>query len=123
MPATALLVIAGLIMPKPTPNNAYATISKTIGVFSLRPVRINVLNRNPAPAASNEGRDPRLPSILPESGAQIIIVMANGKVKSPAWKAENPRTCCRYNAVRNKKPAKQANAQTASTVALAKGTL
>jgi MFS family permease len=32
IPATALLVIAGLTMPSPTPNSAYATNSQTTGV-------------------------------------------------------------------------------------------
>ena len=58
IPATALFEIAGFTIPRPTPNNAYASSSQRADVCWPSPVRMSVLATKPPPEASSEGRDP-----------------------------------------------------------------
>jgi hypothetical protein len=83
IPATALSVIAGFTIPNPTPNSAYAASSQPGEVCWVKPVSISVLTRNAIPAATREGRVPKLPTNRPDHGAHTIIAIAKGSVNNP----------------------------------------
>ena len=70
-------------------------------------------------------RGPRRPTMRPESGAKKSVIAAIGSVQRPAVEGREvrTRTSCRYSVFRNRKPPSAANAQTAITLALEKGTL
>ncbi len=64
---------------------------------------------------------PYVPTNRPESGEQRIVASASGKVHKPVWKADKPRTSCKYSALRNRKPENAEKLHTAINVALLKG--
>lgn len=58
-----------------------------------------------APAAMSANRAFPAATRRPDTGAQIIVMIAIGSTVTPAWSAENPRTSCRYRLFRNRNPA------------------
>src|ERR1700761_665970 len=123
MPDTAVLVMGAFTMPKPIPKITYVSSNIGSGVAAVNCVMINALMTVAAPETSSGGCVPYAPTNRPESGEQRMVASASGMVHRPVWKADKPRTSCKYSVLRNRKPENAEKLHTAINVALLKGAL
>src|SRR5579872_5642255 len=67
IPETAVLVIGGLIVPKPRPNSAYTTPRNRTGLVGVTHSSSSADRVMKPPATSSDGREPRRATKRPDS--------------------------------------------------------
>src|SRR5215472_3860672 len=80
MPDTVLFVIGALTVPKPMPNARYAQTSTIVAVSAVTCTNMRPAAVIPRPATISDGRVPLDPTKRPDSGEQMAVIAAIGRV-------------------------------------------